>query len=119
MNRTGVAALDAGQGAAGGRRTTPVASNSAGRGGEEVDRVLLPVRLEEPDPAAARRTVQRGAPHPAQLGDGGRRQRDADGAAGVHGDAELRGQPAGELEGGGDGEGHVARRRQAGTAARS
>ena len=79
----------------------------AGRGGEEVDGLLLPVRLVQPDPAAAGRPVQRGASGAAELGDGGRRQRHADGAARVHRYAELRGQSAGEFAGGRHGEGHM------------
>ena len=87
--------------------TTPVAWNSADTADEEVDRVLLPVRLVQPDPAAARGAVQRGAPGPAELGDGGRRQRHPDGPVGVDGDTELRGQTAGELARGRDGEGQM------------
>ncbi len=57
----------------------------------------------ELDPAAGGEAVQRCAAHAAELGHRGGRQGHADHAVGIHGDAHVRGQAAGELHGGGDG----------------
>ncbi len=64
-------ALDAGEGAAGGGDDAG-GLELGGGGGEEVDGVVLPVGLEEPDAAAGRGAVERGPAGAAELGDGGR-----------------------------------------------
>ena len=90
-------------------RTKRERAELAGGGGQEVHRLVLPVRLVQPHPRSAGRSgerpVGRGVRHSSATAAGGSGTPTA--PLGVDRDAHLRRQAAGEFPGGGDGERHV------------